>query len=236
MIHYYLSARSKNEGMPVMDYCKKYFSAVPVIGIAALFGFVEFCTLYGGRLYHGRELSENDVAVMYDHGIGLKLPLTNHYAELAEYGQSKKLLEKYHRKGNTVIVTNDDLAHWIRNDYPLYTLEASVIKDLATPETVAEAMKLYDRAVLPVRCNDDPVFLSSIPGKERITLFGNTRCPYNCPCRICYEFFSRAMKGPAAGDPCSAGKIPRNDPGVVTFDIQKLSATGFSHFKILNYK
>lgn len=72
-------------------------------------------------------------------GIGVRMPLTNSYVELEEYRENRPLLEKYHREGNAVIVTNDDLARWIREDFPEYRIEASVIKNINSYQGIEEA-------------------------------------------------------------------------------------------------
>ena len=104
------------------------------------------------------ELSERDVMQLNNAGIGLRIPLTNHDAELQEYKSYRPFLEKYHRSVNSVIVTNDDLAEWIRADFPDFDIEASVIKNIDNHKKLESALKYYDTAVLPMPCNQDPEF------------------------------------------------------------------------------
>ena len=84
-------------------------------------------------------------------------------------------LEKYYRPGNAIIVTNDNLARWIRADFPDYHLEASVIKNINTLEKIEKASRIYDTVVLPMPCNQDEAFLKSIEDKSIIRLFANAR-------------------------------------------------------------
>lgn len=105
--------------------------------------------------------------------------LRNHYGN-DEYEQNLPLLKKYHRPGNSVIVTNDDLARWIRQDFPAYHVDASVIKNIKTHRKIDEALKLYDSIVLPMRLNEDLEFLEKIEAKDRITLFANAGCALTC--------------------------------------------------------
>jgi hypothetical protein len=113
---YTVSARSKDPSSPILPFLDRFFSEVPLFAIDSVFGFVERSTLYGGREFSGPELSDRDVDSLYDTGIGLRLPLTNHWVEREEYEANRPLLAKYHRAGNAAIVTNDDLARWIRQD------------------------------------------------------------------------------------------------------------------------
>jgi hypothetical protein len=55
------------------------------------------------------------------------------------------LLHQYHGKGNSVITVSDELAGWIRADFPQYEIEASVIKDIHTIEKLESALQLYGR-------------------------------------------------------------------------------------------
>src|SRR3990172_1252192 len=125
-----VSARSKQPEVPVFRFLRRHFGHIPLASIGSMFGFVERSTLYGGRKFCGRELSERDVAQLNNAGIGIRIPLSNHFATQGEYEQCMPLLEKYHHEPNSVIVTNDDLAQWIRADFPQYRIDASVIKNI----------------------------------------------------------------------------------------------------------
>ena len=154
-MRYTISARGKNPQNSVLGFLARNFASIPLEQIDSLFGFVEYTPLYGGRIYGQPEFSPHDVHALYGAGIGVRLPLTNHYVDEAEYEQSRALLEKYHRPGNAVIVTDDNLARWIRRDFPHYRIEASVIKNLRNSARIEEAMKLYDTVVLPMELNED---------------------------------------------------------------------------------
>ena len=121
---YTISARSKSSDAPVFGYLRKQYGNVPLREVDSLFGFVERSELYGGRAYRRRELSDKDVEQLNSAGIGVRLPLSNHSVERDEYERNLPLLEKYQRPGNFVIVTNDDLARWVRQDFPSYQIDA----------------------------------------------------------------------------------------------------------------
>ncbi len=230
-----ISVRGKAGEAPVMDFLKRNFGGIPLGRIDSLFGFVERCTLYGGRPFYGRQLSDEDVEALYSHSIGLRLPLTNMYVSEEEYREYQWFLEKYHRQGNSVITTEDSLAQWIRRDYPHYQIEASVIKNIDTYAKIDAALDIYDTVILPMRLNPQFAFLDNIQTekKKRITLFANAGCAFNCPARMCYEAISRMNKFTGAQFSCSKATMPRPQLGMVSFDLQKLSTAGFRRFKLL---
>lgn len=233
-LRFTISARGKPADLPVLRFLARNFPTVPVAQIDSMFGFVEGTTLYGGRVFRGPELYPRDLAVMYEIGIGLRLPLSNHYVDEAEYARNRRFLECHHRAGNSVIVTNDDLARWIRRDYPEYRIEASVIKHLRTYDKIDAALEAYDTVILPMECCEQPEFLAGIARKDRITLFANAGCALTCPSRICYVSVSRRNKGQDGGEwRCSQPLKERELRGMVDFDLDRLVHLGFRRFKLL---
>ena len=113
---------------------------MPLREIDSLFGFVKWSTQYGGRVLDRRELSDRDVHQLNNAGIGLRLPMSNHYAERDEYEANLSLLEKYYRPGNSIIATNDDLARWIRQDFPNVRIDASVTRNIKTCRKINESL------------------------------------------------------------------------------------------------
>jgi hypothetical protein len=229
-----ISARSKQPKVPVFQFLRRHFGHLPLNQIESLFGFVEYSPLYGGRVFHGRELSERDVFQLNNAGIGLRLPLSNHFVSREEYEASREFLEKYHRENNSVIVTNDELARWIRADYPDYRIDASVIKNVNTAKKLRQALELYDEVVLPMTANEDLPFLESIADKGRITLFANAGCAFTCPSKTCYVSVSKINKrdGEQAFQ-CSQSLKERELLGMIDFDVEALVKLGFHSFKLL---
>jgi hypothetical protein len=230
---YTVSARGKSPQVPVFAYLRNNYGNLPLREIDSLFGFVERSTLYGGRVFLRRELSERDVYQLNNAGIGVRLPMTNHYVERREYADNKPLLKKYHRAGNSVICTNDELAQWIRDDFPDYRLDASVIKNVRSLEKIEQAMELYDSVVLPMSMNEDLEFLETIEDKDKITLFANAGCALTCPSKICYVSISRANKGEDPGPVCSQELKEREMHGMVDFPLEPYVELGFHRFKLL---
>jgi hypothetical protein len=228
-----ISARGKKPQVPILDFLGCNFANVPIDQIDSVFGFVEPSTLYGGRVFVGAELSPNDVDNLYGAAVGVRLPLTNHFVTQEECEANAPLLEKYHRQGNAAIVTNDELAAWIRRHFPKYRIEASVIKNLKSYNRIEKALELYDTIVLPMETNEDEEFLAKIPHKERITLFANAGCALTCPSRICYVSISKMNKAKGGEFKCSQPLKQRDMRGMVDFDLERLQALGFSRFKLL---
>ncbi len=230
---YTISARSKPSEAPVFAYLRLHYGNVPLREIDSLFGFVERSELYGGRPFRGRELSDQDVVDLNKAGIGIRLPMSNHSVERDEYESNLPLFEKYHRRGNFVIVTNDKLAIWLRRDFPGYQIDASVIKNIKTHRQIAEALQLYDSVVLPMRLNEDLDFLARIEEKDRITLFANAGCALTCPSKICYPSISRFNKGRGGEIQCSQPIKERDMLGMVDFPLRPYIDLGFHRFKLL---
>jgi hypothetical protein len=249
-ISYTISARGKRESLPVLEFLSSQFSGIPLKQIDSVFGFLEPSTLYSGRPFLSRQLSERDIESLRENNIGIRIPCTNHEVSEKEYMDHKPFFEKYHRKGNSAICTNDRLAGWIRRDFPTYQIEASILKEIDTHEKINRAMDLYDTVILPMNLNYKTHFLSEIEQKDRVTLFGNAGCALTCPDRICYRAISETNKKLASQHParryltflfrmgltidwCSNKLHPRKLRGVIDFDLEPLYNLGFRRFKML---
>ena len=199
--------------------------------------------LYGGRLSQTPAISEVDISWAYDNNIGIKLPLTNKAFSEELYTASKPLIKSMHRKGNAVIVTTDKLAERIKNDFPLYNIELSAIRDIDTLDKLEKCRAdLYDNIVLPISVNDDIEMLANIKNKNIIRLFINPECSYTCPNKVCYGTIGKLnSKRSNKRMLCSFYdlKEPRthyNDNinwGDYYFNYSLFKNLGFSNFKLL---
>lgn len=235
-ISFTVSARGKAPSMPILRFLAAEYARLPLTQVESVFGFVEPTTLYGGRRFIEPELSPADVNALQDCCIGIRLPLSNLSVTREEFEASAPLLTKYHRKGNSVITVSDELAGWIRADFPLFEIEASVIKNINTIEKLESALKVYDTAVLPMQINLDKAFLERIPDRKRVTLFANAGCALTCPAKICYGSISKANKFKGGETACSFGKVPREIYGMLNFDLTALAGMGFVRFKMLRMR
>jgi len=228
-----VSVRGKTVEQNIFDFLSKEYDFLSLEQIDSVFGFVDKSTLYGGRPFVSPELNDIDVLQLYKAGIGVRLPLTNKYVNRDEYEENQLLLQKYHKTGNTVIVVSDDLAGWIREDFPLYRIEGSVIKDIDNHNDIEKSLELFDAIILAAAMNDNVEFLEKIKNKDAITLFANSGCAYNCPSKICYTYISRMNKNPDERFACSKRIVPREELGMVTFNLNRFIDMGFSRFKLL---
>lgn len=236
-LNYSTSCRYKGEDQKLEDFLNLLYPDLDKFAISTVFGFVESSSLYGGRIYTGRELSEEDVELLYRWEMGLKLPLTNHFVTQEEYEKNYQFLEKYHRKGNSVVLVNNDLAGWIKRDFPDYEIEASVIKNISTQSTIDKYLDIYDIIVLPMDLYNDPELLAALQPKDRLRLFLQAACAFNCPAKICYKTISKINKLPIGEGSelftCSQGKIPRPRKGFQEFDENLLREMGYTNFKVI---
>lgn len=218
----------------VASYIKRVYRDIRLDQVESIFAFTERSTLYGGRPFLEPNILHKDIQEMYELGIGYRIPLTNNYATRAEYECNLCFLEKYHRKGNSVILVNDELGGWIKQDFPQYRVEASIIKNIHTYKQIDEAFELYDTVVLPTSMNEELEFLDGIEQKNRITLFAYAGCGVNCPSKICYPAMSRFNKYVEHVEmQCSQPLKKREYRGKVDFDLNLYEEMGFHRFKLI---
>lgn len=233
-VSYTVSARGKSPNKPMFAFLRDSYGHLPLGQIESVFGFVERSSLYGGRHFMSPELSNRDVHQLNNAGIGLRIPFTNHFVDYEEYQANKPLISKYHNEINSVICTNDELATWLREDFPKFChVEASVIKNIDNTSKLEKALGIYTCAVLPMTSNDDLDFLDSITEKARIRLFANGGCAYTCPSKICYRSQSKLNKFKGGEFKCSQPIKKRELIGMINFDLELLTNKAFNKFKLL---
>lgn len=234
---YTVSGRGLGEDITVRAYLKASFHYINTEQIESLFAFVDqHAPLYGGRVYQPEyAVRASHLAEMEAMGIRLSLPMTNHFFDRQAYEASLPVLAAHHRRGNSVIFVNDEFARQVKQDFPLYTRKASVIKRLIAPKTFANAFDLYDIVVLPMDWNDDLDFLRRLEPKDRIQIFADASCAYTCPAKICYRSVSRINRGEAEPKDfeCSQTDVFREQYGTVFFDIDRYAEMGYHHFKLV---
>jgi hypothetical protein len=231
-----ISGREKafNLDESIESFLTRVYTHVPMEQIESIFAFTERSTLYGGRPFIQPQLLKKDIESMYALGIGYRIPLTNNFVTREEYETNICFLEKYHRSGNSVILVNDDLAKWVRDDFPKYRIEASIIKNIDTSRRLEKALEIYDTVVLPTSLNEDFDFLDEIECKQRITLFAFAGCGINCPSKTCYPSMSKFNKynGHTKID-CSQPTKQRESRGKVKFNLDLYEQMGFHRYKMI---
>lgn len=224
----------------IITYLKVKYSYCEFKQIESVFGHIdEFSKLYGGRPYNKKNaITQKQIEQLEEYGIGIALTFTNHFFSEEDYEDSYHILKKHHKRNNSIICTNDELAMRIKEDFPEYKLKGSLIKNINTHEKIEKSLSIYDYVVIPMEKNDDDAFLSKIKEKNRIILFGNGACAYTCPQRSCYISISRKISGKLSKEKdyiggCSKKRIPRKERGTVFFDVKKLLKMGFNHIKLI---
>jgi hypothetical protein len=235
---YSVSGRWVGSRMDILNYLRFYFIYLNVSQIQSVFGSTtEHSDFYGGRIYDPKKsLTETHLETLLKRNINLALTLTNHFFSQELFEKNLPFLEKYHRQGNIIICTSDELARKIRKNFPLYTLRSSIIKNLNTVEKVKKAFDIYDDVVIPMDLNDDDEFLESLPQKERIMLFANAACAYSCPARICYPEISKVNQDKGNKVRCKKQELGLLEYAFYFFDVDKFYSMGFSNFKLIPAK
>ena len=224
-----------NPNLDMLHYLKLNYPFLDIAGIDSVFGVALFPSLlYGGRPYDIKHsLTWIHVRQLQELGINVSFTLTNHFVDDAVYAQSFDFLGKYHRTGNSVVCLSDQLAHRLRKDFPLYTLRASIMKNINTVEKAARNLELYDQIVIPMEMNDDDDFLAQLPCKERVMLFANAACAYTCRKRTCWLGFSHLNQGREDTTACPQDALQTRNVGKVFFNVGKFHDMGFRHFKLI---
>ena len=230
-----------------ISYAKRYSNLdFDYEDIDYIFGAIESGTsLWGGRIIINNQinLTRIDEYWMYDHGIGIKLPLSTKSFDDAMYKDSIAFLRNHHQDCNAIIVSLDKLAMRIREDFPKYKIEASCIQDIVDIPRLEKKLSsgLYDTIVLPIHMNDDLEFLENIKDKDKIRLFLNVECSYTCPKKVCYGTTSKINAGKRDEMLCSFWDLnmPRTfykdeiNWNTFYFDKLKFDKMGFNKYKLL---
>jgi alcohol sulfotransferase len=235
LLKYTVSSCHIEPQLGVLEYIRMLYPFIKPNQVSSLYGFTCECSpLYGGRPYSQKHsLRSHHLEEMKQLGIGLSLQLTNHYFEPAAYEASLQLLDNHHQRGNSITCFTDELAQCIRQDFPLYRLKASSIKNWKNKQQIEAAFELYDDVVISMDKNVDTDFLATLPNKKHIILFANTSCTFNCPNRSCYVGFSQQMLGRKVTMDCSIPKYEREPLGKLFFDVAGLTALGFRQLKLV---
>jgi hypothetical protein len=86
---------------------------------------VNKCKWNGGRI--NRDVYYSDTLIDYYYGkdISIALTMSNHKIDLSDE-TGNHLLEKFHKEGNALIIVNDDLRKYVRQNFPKYDLIYSI--------------------------------------------------------------------------------------------------------------
>ena len=113
-------------------YLKIFYMYLPLEQIQSVFGSTTFNSLlYGGRpTSTSYALTDEHLRGLEDLDIKLALTLSNHYFNEEVYQHSYSFLKRHHKPGNVLNIVSDKLAQRLRRDFPDYTLNGSIIKNI----------------------------------------------------------------------------------------------------------
>ena len=83
------------------------------------------CRWNGGRINRDVSYNEGLMEYYYSRGISIALTMSNHRINLDDK-VGNHLLEKFHREGNALIIVNDELRQYVRDNFPKYQLIHSI--------------------------------------------------------------------------------------------------------------
>ena len=150
---------------------------------------IDDCSWNGGRV-NDKSLVLNDDLMdtaerYYSIGWGIKITLSNNIIDLKD-SKGLRILEKFHKRGNGVILRNKDLKNLISKEFPLYETTHSItgaLQDATLSEEnlnfYRDLQKEYDFIIPRLENNLDPN-LEKLD-KSKIEILINDKCVYNCP-------------------------------------------------------
>jgi collagenase-like PrtC family protease len=168
------------------------------IKIGALFGTFPGVIWNGGRTIVGdfdAKHAEKTIKAFNDLDIPIRFTYTNLLIDSEE-----QLLDPIanfvttlaHNGKNEIIVSNDYLEAYLRENYPNYKYISSTTKCILNNEDIVKESEKYYMTVLDYRKNRDMEFLDSLEHPERYEILINAWCDPNCKKRRAhYEQLSR---------------------------------------------
>jgi len=144
------------------------------------------CSWNGGRINRDIYWKQSQIDFYYSKNINIALTFSNPIINL-EDTIGNELLQKFHKKGNKIILVNDSLRKYIRNKYPKYELIYSITGtgSLNIPMCIEDynfyksLETKYDFIVPRMEHIFDSKFLKLDQSKYEIML--NDTCIWNCP-------------------------------------------------------
>ena len=117
----YLLAGAFSKSIPLV----KFFSQYNGNDHFVVYDGVNKCDWNGGRINRDVYYNEGLMNYYYNKNVSIALTFSNHNINLND-SLGNELLEKFHRKGNALIIVNDDLRQYCRDNFPLYDLIYSI--------------------------------------------------------------------------------------------------------------
>jgi hypothetical protein len=160
-----------------------YFMKNKVKNITVYDG-INDCKWNGGRINRSIFYKQSQIDFYYNRNINIALTFSNPIINLDDK-LGNELLEKFHKKGNCIILINDNLRNYIRKNFPLYKLIYSITGTGHLPiplidnKFYIDLETKYDLIVPRMEHIFDKEFLKLNQAKYEIML--NDNCIWNCP-------------------------------------------------------
>lgn len=167
----------------------------PGVKIGAVYGNFQFCIFDGGRIFSAyrhtnREEMEFMVSRYNKVGIPVRLIFTNPVVPETSFRNrfGQATLEVCNASGiNEIVVNNDKLGEYIRNNYSGFSYISSTTKCLSSPAAFREefAKPEYKMVCLDYNLNHNQKMLDEIAMEDRskCEFLVNAICPPGCPNR-----------------------------------------------------
>jgi collagenase-like PrtC family protease len=241
----YLIAGAFSKPIPIIKFISKINTNVDEI---VVYDGINKCKWNGGRI--NRDVWYNDGLIDYYYSKGVKIALTfsNHNIDLSD-PIGNELLDKFHREGNALIIVNDDLRKYVRENYPKYDLIYSItgmgLLNIPLQDNDIEFYKDLEKKYDWIVPRFEHIFdkRSDELDKTKWEVMVNDTCVYKC--RHFDEHFKAIADENTAGRPYSKEIeecwIPKFDPNVESKHncmdiskeyIDKLKEAGVRSFKI----
>ena len=237
--------------LPLFREHREYFYDWCEIG--SIYGAPADCIWGGGRAGFGENDPEEVLELMQEYGISDRLTFSNSLLRQEHLSDRKcnalcRLLERYRKPQNGVIIYSELLLEYLKEQYPGLYFVSSTTKVLTDFTQFEEEIRRKDfRYVVPdFRLNKafDKLNTLSQAEKDKVEFLCNECCWFGCRDRkICYEDVSRKNLGEAGEEHrCTAPNAKEGyrfskamtNPGFISVDDIKniYLLMGFTNFKI----
>jgi len=144
------------------------------------------CKWNGGRINRDIHYDDRMIEYYYSLGVGIALTLSNPIIDLSDE-TGNHLLEKFHKEGNRLILTNASLRKYIRKNFPKYKLTYSItgLGKISLPMSDSDFNRYLDLEskydlIVP---RSEHIFDKRFKelNQEKYEIMLNDTCIYNCP-------------------------------------------------------
>ena len=240
----YLVAGAFSRSLAIVKFLSTYEGDANIV----VYDGIDKCKWNGGRI--NRDIFHKDglTQYYYSHDIGIALTFSNPVIDLTDE-TGNFLLEKFHKEGNAIILCNEELRKYIRENFPKYELIHSItamgLLNIPLQDSDIEYYHQLEQDYDWIVPKFEHVFDKRADELDRSKweVMVNDTCIWKC--KYFDEHFKAIAHENVLGNPYSAEIeecwIPKFDPDVTSKyncmdidpeHIQKLKDVGVKSFKI----